>query len=406
VPLRAIVIGAGIGGLTAALALRRAGLEATVYEQAPALREVGAGIQMAPNATRLLRRFGLADALARAGVRPDVLEHKRWQDGRVLHRQPLGQACEDVFGAPYYHVFRPDLLTLLTGALPADVVRLGRRCTAVHARGDSVVVTFDDGGTATADVVIGADGIHSTVRALLFGAESPWFSGSVAYRGLVAAERVARVVAPGKGRTWLGPDRHFVTYYVAGGRYLNFVGIVPAGDWRIESWSATGEVKDAVAEFQGWDPRVPAIIAAAERTHRWALYDRDPLPAWSAGRVTLLGDAAHAMLPFMAQGACQAVEDAVVLARCLAEAHPGAVVDALRRYETSRRPRVDRVQRASRDNLTTFHLHDGEAQRARDARYAALMAESPWAARGWLFAHDAERPEVAAGDDGQAGSAS
>ena len=388
-PLRAIVIGAGIGGLTAALALRRAGLEVSVHEQAPALREVGAGIQMAPNATRVLRRFGLGEALARVGVRPDVVEHKRWQDGRVLQRQPLGQACEDAFGAPYYHVYRPDLLAVLTRALPEDVVRLDRRCTAIHDRGEAVDVVFANGEMATANVVIGADGIHSTVRALLLGAESPWFSGSIAYRGLVDAQRVASLITPGKGRTWLGPDRHFVTYYVAGGRYLNFVGIVPAGDWRVESWSATGEVKDAVAEYQGWDPRVPAIIAAAERTHRWALYDRDPLPAWSVGRVTLLGDAAHAMLPFMAQGACQAIEDAVVLARCLEAASDATVVDALRRYETIRRPRVDRVQRASRDNLTTFHLPDGEAQRARDARYAALMAEGPWAARGWLFDYDA-----------------
>ncbi len=171
---------------------------------------------------------------------------------------------------------------------------------------------------------------------------------------------------------------------------MNFVAIVPAGDWRVESWSATGEVADALAEFQGWHPQVSTILAAADRTHRWALYDREPLATWGVGRVTLLGDAAHAMLPFMAQGACQAIEDAAVLARCLATAHDGAIPDALRRYEDIRAPRVRAVQRASRENATTYHLPDGPAQRERDAHYAAHTADGPYTARGWLFSYDAE----------------
>ena len=392
--MQAIVVGAGIGGLTAALALRAAGVDVAVYEQADALREVGAGIQLAPNATRLLHRLGLGDALARVGVRPDAIEHKRWQDGRILLRQPLGETCERTFGAPYYHLYRPDLLSVLAEALPPGAVRPGHRCTGVAQEEGAVTLTFDSGATARAPVVIGADGIHSTIRALVLGPESPRFSGSVAYRGLVPAERLAHLRLPRYSNGWLGPDRHFVHYFVgAGARLLNFVAIVPAGDWRVESWSATGEGADALAEFEGWHPTVPAIIAAADRTHRWALDDREPLETWSVGRVTLLGDAAHAMLPFMAQGACQAVEDATVLAGCLAAVQPATVPDALQRYETIRKPRVWEVQRASYRNATIYHLPDGERQRERDTAWAASAARGPYAERGWLFAYDAEAPE-------------
>jgi salicylate hydroxylase len=390
--MQAIVVGAGIGGLTAALALRAVGLDVVVYEQADALREVGAGIQLAPNATRLLHRLGLADALARVGVRPEAIEHKRWQDGRVLLRQPLGETCERAFGAPYYHLYRPDLLAVLAEALPAGVIRLGHRCIALAQEAAGVELTFDNGAVARAPVVVGADGIHSTVRALVIGADAPRFSGSIAYRGLVPAERLAHLRLPRCSNGWLGPERHFVHYYVGeGARLLNFVAIVPAGDWRVESWSATGEVADALAEFEGWHPTVRAIIAAADRVHRWALYDREPLDTWGAGRVTLLGDAAHAMLPFMAQGACQAVEDAVVLAGCLAGAVPEAVPKALRRYEAIRKPRVWEVQRASWRNATIYHLRDGEQQRERDAAWAASAARGPYVERGWLFAYDAAR---------------
>lgn len=390
----AAVIGAGIGGLTAALTLARAGLTVRVYEQASALREVGAGIQLAPNATRILHRLGLAEALARAAVRPACTEVRRWDDGRVLWSQPLADTVEARFGAPYYHLYRPDLLAVLADALPAGILRLGHRLTALEQGPDGVALRFAGGESARADVVVGADGIHSTVREALFGPESPRFSGSTAYRGLVPIERLAHVPLLRQGYSWLGPDRHFVHYYVAAGRLLNFVAVCPAGAWRLESWSARGRVQDALAEFASFHPMVRQIIGAADETFRWALYDRPPLPAWSRGRVTLLGDAAHAMLPFLAQGACQAIEDAVVLAGLLAGADPGAVAGRLVRYEALRKPRATRIQQGSYENATTYHLPDGPAQQERDARYAALAREAPYAARGWLFDYDAEMETI------------
>ncbi|HUM16642.1 MAG TPA: FAD-dependent monooxygenase [Candidatus Nitrosotalea sp.] len=384
------VIGAGIGGLTAALTLARVGLSVRVYEQAPALREVGAGIQLAPNATRILHRLGLAAALARVAVRPAQSELRRWDDGRTLWSQPLGDAIEARFGAPYYHLYRPDLLDVLAAALPAGVLRLGHRLVALRERAGGVDLGFADAAPARADVVVGADGIHSAVRAVLLGPESPRFSGSAAYRGLVPIDRLAHLDLPRQGYAWLGPDRHFVHYYVAAGRLMNFVGVCPAGEWRLESWSARGRVPDALAEFAGFHPVVREIIGAVDETYRWALYDRPPLARWSMGRITLLGDAAHAMLPFLAQGACQAIEDAAALAALLAGADAGAVPERLARYEALRKPRTTRVQQGSYENATTYHLPDGPAQQARDARYATLAQEAPYAARGWLFDYDAE----------------
>jgi salicylate hydroxylase len=387
--MKIIVIGAGIGGLAAALTLGRAGFEVQVFEQAAQLREVGAGVQISPNATRILHRLGLEEPLRRFGVRPRNLVIRRWDDGRSIARQPLADACELNFGAPYYHFHRAELLDLLFAAVPSGVIHLDHRCVGLTQSEGRVEVRFENGGTAEADVVIGADGIHSAVREMIFGKELPHFSGHVAYRGLVPAERVAHLGLEVEASSWWGPDHHFVHYFVgAGARYLNWVAVTP-GEWRVESWTEKGEVADALKEFEGWHPLVRAMISSVDTTNRWALYDRDSLPRWTLGRVTLMGDAAHPMLPYMAQGAVQSIEDAAVLAKCLERAEPHEVNGALHRYEETRKPRASRCQEGSRRNAILYHLRDGEEQRNRDANLGSSTT-APLPQNTWLYGHDVE----------------
>jgi len=385
--MRVIVVGAGIGGLTAALTLIRAGLDVEVFEQASELHEIGAGIQISPNATRILFRLGLSEALERIGVRPLTFEFLRWDDGRVLMQSPLGDECVRLFGAPYYHFHRADLLAVLAAAVPSKRIHLGHRCVGVAERHDRVEARFHDGSIAEADAIIGADGIHSAVRSAILGPESPRFSGNVAFRGLAPAARLAHLGMEPRSNLWVGPNRHFVHYFVGAGRYVNWVGVVP-DEWRVESWTEKGEIADALAKFDGWHRQVREIIAAADMTNRWALYDRDPLDTWSVGRVALLGDAAHAMLPFMAQGAVQSVEDAAVLAKCLGAVDVGGVPAALRRYEAIRKPRASKCQLGSRNNAVMYHMPDGEEQRRRDANLSAAIYGL--GSRTWLYAHDVE----------------
>lgn len=392
--MRVIIIGAGIGGLVAALTLRRAGVEVEIFEQAVALREIGAGIQISPNGSRILERLGLTRSLRRYGVRPLAVQIRRWDNGRILIRQLLRDECERIFGAPYYHFHRAELLDLVAAALPQEIIHLDHRCIAIRQYADRAEVKFHSGLVADADLVVGADGIHSTVRELILGPESARFSGHVAYRGLVPAKRLAHLGLEVNASSWWGPAHHFVHYFVgAGARYVNWVAVVP-GEWRLESWTERGNVADALREFEGWHPQVAAIIAAADVTNRWALYDRDPLPRWTAGRVTLLGDAAHAMLPYMAQGAVQAIEDAAVLAKCVeAEAHELAA--ALRRYEQTRKPRATRCQDGSRRNGEMYHLVDGEQQKQRDLSLGSV-ATAPLPQNVWLYGHDVEAEFTAA----------
>jgi len=387
--MRIIVIGAGIGGLAAALTLTRSGFEVQVFEQASELREVGAGVQISPNATRILHRLGLEEPLRRFGVRPRAIVIRRWDDGSVIARQPLADACERNFGAPYYNFHRAELLDVLSAAVPDGVLHLDHRCVGLTQHADRVEVQFHNGATAHADVVVGADGIHSTVREAIVGPESPRFSGHVAYRGLIPAARVAHLGLEVAASVWWGPDHHFVSYFVgADARYHNWVAITP-GQWRIESWTAKGEVADALKEFEGWHPQVRALIGSVDSTNRWALYDRDPLPKWTVGRVTLIGDAAHPMLPYMAQGAVQSIEDAAVLAKCLELTDSHDAGTALQRYEDTRKPRASRCQEGSRRNGIMYHLADGEDQRKRDSDLSSA-ADAPLPQNAWLYGHDVE----------------
>ena len=308
------VIGGGIGGLTAALALLQAGHDVHVHEQASALNEVGAGIQISPNASKVLHGLGLAAPLAAAGVSPTAWHQRRWDDGRTLIRTPLAGAMEDAFAAPHLQIHRADLLRMLAAALPSGRLHMDRAFAGASDHGDRVEVRFADGACTAADILVGADGIHSTVRQDLFGPAQPNFTGSACYRGLAPADRIAHLDIPVEAQVWMGPGRHFVHYYVRGGALLNFVAVVNQDAWTAESWTNKGDIAAARADFAGWHPQIQGILNAVDETFIWALFDRPPLPAWSRGRATLLGDACHPMVPFMAQGAAQAIKDGATLA--------------------------------------------------------------------------------------------
>lgn len=384
---RIAVVGGGIGGLAAAAFLHRAGLDVTVYEQAAALGEVGAGLVVAPNAARLLRRLPTGARLAGAGVALEAgWEFRRWADGSVLFSQRLGADCVRRYGEHTWTVHRADLLDVLRSAVPAGAVVLGRRCTGVRQDAAGVTLTFAGGPPARAGVVIGADGIHSVLRGHVTAATPARESGLAAWRSLVPAAAAPAFARRPVQTLWLGHRHHLVHYPVSGGRLVNIVAFSPARPGEVESWSAAGRPEDLAAEFAGWDSRLGELIAAAGQVGRWAVRDRAPLPRWAAGRVALLGDAAHPMLPFYAQGAGQAIEDAAALAVCLATG-PWDPTTALARYERVRRPRASAVQEASRGRTAHHHLPDGPEQRARDAAFAG---EDPLRHNDWIYAYDAE----------------
>jgi salicylate hydroxylase len=387
------IIGGGIGGMTAALSLLQAGFDVDVYERAAAVSEVGAGIQVSPNASRVLHRLGLADRLAAMGVRPLAWHQRRWDDGRTLLRADLGDAVIEAFGFPHYQMHRADLLRALVGALPPERLHVGHLLVDVADHDDRIEARFANGTTVEADVLIGADGIHSAVRQMLFGPQDPVFTGCAAYRGLVPAERLRHLDLEVTAQIWMGPEAHFVHYYVASKRLVNFVAIIEQDSWTRESWTDPGDPADAIAAFEGWHPQLHEILGAVDETFIWALFDRPPLPQWSQGRVTLLGDACHPMLPFMAQGAAQALEDGATLTACLA-GEPD-VPAALRRYEQLRLPRASRIQALSTENKTRFHLPDGERQRERDAAMAGGGTDFAIKAVEWIYAHDAAAPTAA-----------
>lgn len=395
---RIAVVGGGIAGLTMAAALVRAGLQCHVFEQTRLLGEVGAGVQLAPNAVRLLHRLGLRERLHAVAVPVRAIEMRRWEDNSVLRRTPLAGECEQRFEAPYYTVHRADLHRCLLERLPEGIVHLGLHCTEVQEGPDEVRLQFADGSATTADLVIGADGIHSRIRDLL-ARDQPRYSGQTIYRALIPARRVPFLLAEPKVVLWLGPGQHCVSYPISGGDRISLAATVADPHWntgrprpvaspqRGESWSALGRVVDLIAAYTGWHPEVRALTSAPESVSRWALHDRDLLPRWSTGRVTVIGDAAHPMLPFLAQGANQAIEDAVALATCLRDVDRAGIPHALARYQRIRQPRTNEVHRVSRANTGALHLPDGAEQRSRDAAFAATPA---LAAQDWIYGYDAE----------------
>ncbi|MFF4258776.1 FAD-dependent monooxygenase [Streptomyces sp. NPDC001663] len=372
--MRAIVVGAGIGGLAATLSLRRAGHEVTLVEQTPRFTELGAGIQLAPNATRVLRRLDRLDAVDAQAARPADLSFRTWSDGAEICSYALGREVEDEFGAPYLQVHRADLQQALAAAVPPESVRLNTVVVGIDQDDKSAYVTTASGERLTADLVVAADGIRSAARQRLFGADAAVFSKTAAYRALLPAEEVADLDLPDTG-IWLGPGRHFVHYWVRRRQLLNVVAVFGT-ETAQESWTAQAEPGEQLRAFEGWDPRVLSVLERTGQVFRWGIYTRTPLDRWNIGRVTLLGDSAHAMVPFQAQGAAQAILDAAVLGACLADAASADVPDALDRYVRRRLTAATGMQARSSQAGEEFHLPDGPEARARNARMAAHAAEN------------------------------
>jgi salicylate hydroxylase len=276
---------------------------------------------------------------------------------------------------------------MLVHALPAERLHIGHRLIDFIDHGEYVEAEFENGVRISAEVLVGADGIHSIVRRLLFGSENPRFTGCVAYRGLIPAERLSSLNLDVTSELWMGPGKHFIRYFVQSQRLVNFVCLIDQDSWKAESWTDHGEVADALAAYEGWHPQVRSIIETVDETFIWGLFDRPPLPRWSVGQVTLLGDACHPMLPFVAQGAAQALEDGAALAACLTKI-PNSV-EALRRYETVRLPRTSRIQATAAGNKTRFHLPDGPAQQERDAQMASGSTDWSFESIAWVYGHDA-----------------
>ncbi|MET9265317.1 FAD-dependent monooxygenase [Amycolatopsis sp. NPDC004079] len=382
---RIAILGGGIGGLAAAAFLQRQGIQATVYEQAARLAEVGAGLVIAPNAGRQLRELGVLEHLSKDSVRLDTgWQFRRWADGTVLSEENLAASCERLYGEHTYTAHRAALLAAIQSCVPGHLVKLGHKCIGLDATGETWRIRFADGREAEADVVIGADGVHSAVRNAIIGSSPATDSGLCAFRALVPAGDAPDFARRPAQTLWIGPGHHLVHYPISAGKYVNLVAFAPAGGDTVESWTATATVEEFLAEFDGWDRRLTGLIRAAGTPGRWALLDRAPLARWSEGSATLLGDAAHPMFPFFAQGAAQALEDAAVLARCLAEGidDPPA---ALLRYEGLRIPRTTRLQTVSHGRSHVNHLPDGARQRARDAAFAQ---EDPLVANGWIYEYD------------------
>ena len=343
-PLHVAVVGGGIGGLAAANALHQRGIGVRVYEQATALTEVGAGVALQPNGVRMLRRLGFGDELLRLGA--------RWLDPQFLRADGSYAASmwpvELAGQIEFYGMHRADLLAMLAARLPPDVIATGHKCVGFEQDDARAVLIFANGERATADVAVAADGIHSRLQQYVVAPSAPVSSGSVAYRGVLPAQSVSW--PNGAMRNWLGAGRHFLVYPLRAGELINCVGFVPTDEEMKESWSAPGDPRAFAREFAAFDPKVGSIIAHITHTFRWGLYDREPLPVWTRGRLTLLGDAAHPMLPHTGQGANQAIEDAVTLAAVLGGADPTSAPRALQIYERLRRERCARVQRSSRVN--------------------------------------------------------
>jgi salicylate hydroxylase len=394
-----MIAGAGIGGLTAALALLQRGFDVTVFEQAPELRELGAGIQIAANGSRVLIELGLLDALEPIVCHAASKEVRLWNTGQSWKLFDLGADSIRRFGAPYWMVHRGDLHRILLQAVQAlkpDAVVTNAQVIGFSQESENVTVDLADGRTASGQALIGADGVHSRLRSQMFRSPQARFTGLMAWRGLAPMDRLCAELQRPVGTNWIGPGGHVITYPIRGNQLLNFVGLVENVTWTRESWTEAGTTAECKADFAGWNPLIHQVIDVMGTPFRWALVSRDPLPVWTEGRVTLLGDACHPTLPFLAQGAIMAIEDGLIVARCLDE-QPGDIHAALKTYEALRTDRTAAIVRGSEANLHRFHN-----QALADPVTAVEYVEREWQPDrvrlryDWLFEYDATRLPIPA----------
>lgn len=392
--LRVGIIGAGIGGVTLARALGQRGIEARIFERAPMFGEVGAGVQMTPNAVKVLSELGLDDQLEKIGFLPQAMVGRNWKTARELFRTPLKESCPELYGAPFYHVHRADLHAALASDIRPGQATFGAHCTGLRQHGNTAVATFADGTAFEADLIVGADGVRSVIREQLWGREAANYTGHMCWRALVNVDKHPLPFVSPDSSFWMGPKGHVVTYYVKGGSMVNIVAVNENPSWVEESWNAKSTQQELLDGFKGWHPNLIELFKRTDpdAIFKWGLFDRDPMKTWSKGNATLLGDAAHPMLPFLSQGAAMAIEDGYVLAQSLAFHGPRQLQAALRAYELDRLPRTSRVQLEARERGRTYHLPSAWSQLKRDMAYRWRQLLNPNAVgiqANWVYEYDA-----------------
>lgn len=391
-----IIAGGGIGGTAAALALLRRGFEVELYEQAPELGEVGAGVQISPNGARALDSLGVLDTLRQLSCKPERKEFRLWNTGDAWPMFNFDDEAHKQYGYPYLTVYRPDLLGALVDgvrALSPDCIRLDSRVADLEQDDDGVTLILENGKTARGDVLLGADGVKSVIRDKLWQTEPPHFSGMVTWRGVIPMKDLPEHMQQMVGSTWTGPGGHVVNYPLRSGELMNFVGTIERDDWQVESWYTEGSAEECARDFAGWHEDVQVMIRKSPTLIKWALMEREPLQKWTDRRATLAGDACHATLPFLAQGAVMSIEDGVILARCLETFDDP--LEALKRYEQARVDRTTRMVHGARDNTDRFHAPELATKEEAQAYLEREWSKSPIRDRyHWLYEYDVLTAEI------------